>query len=60
MNNTCVTNIGCSGRRVPNCVWHNDRPTSMAASMLEYGVYLGDIIPHRATWFDLPKKGTWP
>ena len=54
----CVIMKGSYGRRVPNCLLQNARPTSTAASILEYGVFLGDIIPHMATFLDLPKKGS--
>lgn len=34
----CVTKIGFRGLRVLNAWLQNDRPTSTAASILEYGV----------------------
>ena len=52
-----VTMKGRDGLRVPNFLLQNLRPTSMAPSILEYGVFLYDIIPHMATVLDTPKKG---
>ena len=51
---------GHEGFLVPNVSWQKRRPTSIAASMLEYGVFLGDIIPHKATFVECPKNGTCP
>ena len=49
MNTTCVIKTGCNGFLVSNVSRQNDLPTSIAASILEYGVFLLDIIPHKAT-----------
>ena len=55
---TCVNLTGLNGSLVPNTSWLRDLDTSTAASMLEYGVSLGDIIPHMATLGHFPKNGS--
>ena len=57
---TWVSKIGFSGFLVPKHMWLRARETSTEASILEYGVCLGDIIPHIATFEHFPKKGSCP
>lgn len=58
--NNCDTVNGIKGARVLNFSLQKDLPTSIAASILAYGVFLGDIIPHKATLGFAPKNGICP
>mgnify|MGYP002805395462 CR=1 FL=1 len=57
---TCERSMGLSGCLVPKHSWLRVLETSTADSILEKGVFLCDIIPHRATFGHFPKNGTCP